>query len=91
VKEPWKPYHWADKIIHKEKHRTVNLKVLVYKKWGKFVEDKWDKIVADEKIDTYNYYNSYNHSRVCGLHHVYINDVVEEDQIADDEYVLEYG
>lgn len=62
-KEPpvWKPYHWADKIIHKEKSRTVILQNNSLSIWNQKVEENWNKV--KEGTDNYwmgvEYKNAY--------------------------------
>jgi hypothetical protein len=35
VKEQWKPSHWADKVIHRNLHKKVNMFEEI---WGKLKE-----------------------------------------------------
>ncbi len=95
LKEPpvWKPYHWADKIIHKEKHRQVIIANAVVKKWNELVSKKFEKLKAQQFVSD----SPYGDDRVSESlwdndQFYYLREMEQESQaVSADEYILEFG
>ena len=47
-KEVWKPFHWADKVIDKGKHRVVEAKELINALWDEFIREYASKKLLEE-------------------------------------------
>lgn len=80
-KELWKPFHWADKIVDKNKCRTVNLQYKISDAFKLLINDycNSNKIDSDEQ---YNIISEYSYL---------MSDLDSGDKIEHDEYVFEFG